>query len=137
PPKAPPGRHPPAEQLDHALARYLVGAPVLAHRDTRSYRLGKFLHRHRVEVTAIAAVLAALLVGLGAALWQASEARAERDRTAQALRQSEEMAGFLMSLFEASDPAEAQGDTLTAAELLARGVRRAEPLAGEPTVQAR
>lgn len=135
--KEPRRRYASAEQFGQDLDRYRRGLPVLAHRDSRSYRLGKLLRRHRVEVAAAAAVLAALVAGLGVALWQASEARAERDRTALALRQSEEMSGFLMSLFEASDPDEAQGDTLTAAELLERGVRRAEGLSTEPAVQAR
>ncbi len=135
--KEPQRRYASAEQLHHDLDRYLSGAPVLAHRDSRSYRLGKFVRRHRNSVLAAGAVVLALVGGLSVALWQAAEAREERDRTEQALRQSEEMAGFLMSLFEASDPDEAQGDTLTAAALLDRGVRRVEALSEEPAVQAR
>ena len=135
--KEPQRRYASAGQLDNDLDRFAAGTPVLAHRDSRTYRLRKFVRRHRGSVAAAAAVVLALVGGLSVALWQASEAREERDRTAQALRQSEEMAGFLMSLFEASDPDEAQGDTLTAAALLDRGVRRTEALSDEPTVQAR
>jgi tetratricopeptide (TPR) repeat protein len=43
----------------------------------------------------------------------------------------------LLQLFEASDPADAQSGTLTAAELVQRAVARVETLRGEPAEQAR
>ena len=54
--------------LRQDLERYLAGLPVLAHRGSRRYRLGKFLRRHRVEAAAAAMVLAALLTGLSIAV---------------------------------------------------------------------
>ena len=134
--KEPERRYASAEALGQDLERFAEGLPVGARRGTRLYRLGKAVRRHRAEAMATAVVVAALVVGLGAAMWQARVAGAERDRTALALRQSEAVEAFLVSLFEAADPAEAPGDTLTASELLDRGVRRAEALSDEPVVQA-
>ena len=135
--KEPERRYASAEALGQDLERFEEGLPVRARRGTRLYRLGKTVRRHRAEATAAALVVAALVVGLGAAVWQARVAGAERDRTALALRQSEAVEAFLVSLFEAADPADVPGDTLTAVELLDRGVRRAEALSDEPAVQAR
>jgi serine/threonine-protein kinase len=74
----------------------------------------------------------------------AAVAARERDRAAAALQQtrgalseSEAVTKFLVSLFEASDPTEGRLDTLTAADLLRRGVARAERLGAQPLAQAR
>ncbi|HTJ22542.1 MAG TPA: tetratricopeptide repeat-containing protein kinase family protein, partial [Gemmatimonadaceae bacterium] len=142
--KEPGRRYGSAELLAEDVSRYREGLPVLAHRGSRWYRLEKFARRHRA--TAAFAVAAALLlvVGLGVALRLAAVAARERDNAAAALErtqnafgESEAVTGFLVSLFEASDPAEGRQDTLTAADLLRRGIARAEQLGGEPLAQAR
>ncbi len=51
-------------QLAEDLQRHLDGEPVIAGPPTVSYRLSKFVGRHRVFVGAAAAVLLALLLGL-------------------------------------------------------------------------
>jgi tetratricopeptide (TPR) repeat protein len=78
------------------------------------------------------------------ALWQASVARRERDAAVQArleavvaLDESRAVSDFLMGLFEASVPGEAAGDSVTARELLQRGIIRADQLSELPPVQAR
>ena len=43
--------------------------------DSRAYRLRKFVTRNALPVAAGSAVLIALGIGLGVALWQANEAR--------------------------------------------------------------
>jgi len=57
------------------IERFLEGRPVLAQPDSFSYRARKFLTRNWLPVSAAAAVVVALVVGLAAALWQAEEAR--------------------------------------------------------------
>jgi eukaryotic-like serine/threonine-protein kinase len=142
--KEPGRRYASADLLRQDIARFLERLPVLAHRGSRRYRLGKLVRRHRVEAVAAALVVAALVLGLGAALWQAGMARAAavradgaRTQSEQALRQSEEVAAFLIGLFEAVDPVRTGGDAITAGELMERGVARANALADQPLVQAR
>lgn len=74
--------HPEAERrygsaalLAEDIERYLGGRPIRARPDSRSYRLRKFLLRHRVGVIASAVALSGLLVGLALALWHAEKAR--------------------------------------------------------------
>jgi serine/threonine-protein kinase len=127
------------------LTRWIEGQPVLARRGSAAYRAGKLLRRHRVAATATAAVLLAIIGGASAALRQAGIAARERDRATaalarseSALRESEEVAAFLVELFGASDPVtQGRADTLSARDLLRRGEARAERLTGEPLVQAR
>ena len=142
--KEPGRRYGSAELLAEDVSRYSEGLPVLAHRGSRWYRLEKFVRRHRASATFAAAAGLLLVVGAGVALRLAAVAARERDRAAAALEQtqhafgeSEAVTGFLVSLFEASDPTQGRQDMLTAADLLRRGVARAEQLGGEPLAQAR
>lgn len=64
-------RYDSASGLARDLERYLAGEPVLARPPSTSYRLGKFVQRHRAAVTAGVAVAAALVAGTVVAGWQA------------------------------------------------------------------
>ena len=76
----------PAERYQSAAAfaddleRYLEDQPVQAQPDSRAYRLRKFVTRNALPVAAGSAVLIALGIGLGVALWQANEARDQATR---------------------------------------------------------
>ena len=104
--KRPSDRYASADALAADLRRYLAHEPVLARPDSSAYRLGKALRRHRVAVGAGAAVAFALLVGAALAMWQAHEARLQRDAAVQAQAQAEhaervataesELSGFLL-----------------------------------------
>jgi eukaryotic-like serine/threonine-protein kinase len=76
--KEPQRRYASAERLSEDLRHYLVGLPVSAHRDTRSYRAGKFVRRHKAGVAAVALIAVLLIGGVLATTWQARVARAER-----------------------------------------------------------
>ena len=142
--KEPSRRYASVEQLSQDITRYLEGRPVEARPATVGYRVRKFVIRHRAAVIATTLVLASLLAGLQAALWQADVARTEareaeiaRQQTEDALQQSEEVTDFLMGLFSANDPAQALGQEITARQLLERGKANADELAEQPAVQAR
>jgi serine/threonine protein kinase len=62
------------------LARYLDGQPVLAQPDSRRYRAGKFVRRHRFALAMSTALGASVIVGAGFSLWQAREARLQAAR---------------------------------------------------------
>src|SRR5262249_37511139 len=61
------------------VERYLAGDVVEAAPPSAAYRLSKLVRRHRLGMTAAGLVALALVVGLGAALWEARIAARERD----------------------------------------------------------
>jgi tetratricopeptide (TPR) repeat protein/tRNA A-37 threonylcarbamoyl transferase component Bud32 len=78
--KEPEKRYGSVEQLSEDLRRYLAGLPIIAHGGQFSYRAGKFLRRHRIEMAAAGVVAAALLVGMVAAMYEARIANEQRAR---------------------------------------------------------
>jgi len=134
--KEPERRYESAEQLATDLDRYLRGEPVAARGDSPAYRARKFVSRHRWGVAAAGAFVA-LLVGYAVtATVQANQVRSALAQARTEAAKAEQVTHFTMGLFEAWDPTAARGDTVTAHELLARGVERAERLDGQPLVQA-
>ena len=128
--REPERRYPGAGAFAEDLRRHADGQRVEARPDTFSYRAGKFVRRHRAGVAAAALTLAALVAGLAGTAWQARRAQANA-------RRAERVQQFLVQLFQASDPNQSRGETITARELLADGTRRIETeLGSEPEVQA-
>ena len=125
-----------ADLLWEDVQRHLDGLPVQAHRGTRSYRLQKFLRRHRLEAIAAGVIVASFVAGTTVAVTQAAVARRERDRAEQALGQSREVTDFLVRLFRTPAPAGATRDQVTARDLLATGTAGVEQIADQPIVQA-
>jgi serine/threonine protein kinase/tetratricopeptide (TPR) repeat protein len=119
-----------ASDLAADIMRHLSHQPVLASPPSATYRLRKFVRRHRVGV-AVAAAAAVMLIAFATTMAvQARRIARQRDR-------AERMSAFLVSLFEASDPDRSKGDRLTARELLDTGVARLErELADEPETRA-
>ncbi len=131
-------RYATAADLADDLHRHLVGLPVRARPDARSYRLRKFLRRHRVGV-GVAALAAAGLIG-GATLAVVGFVRASRARAAAAedAETARQVSEFMVGLFKISDPGEARGNAVTARELLDRGAESIDQeLADQPAVRAR
>ncbi|MEZ5467162.1 MAG: protein kinase [Lysobacterales bacterium] len=124
-------RYASVEALADDIRAYLDGRPVRARPDSLGYRSRRFLRRHWIGVLASTAVLVAIVIGSGLALWQARIAREE------ALR-AEAVSAFLSSVFQSATPEGAAGSDITARSLLERGGQRIElELAGQPAVQAR
>jgi eukaryotic-like serine/threonine-protein kinase len=143
--KEPGRRYASTDLLAQDIRRHMDGQPILAHRGSRRYHLGKAVRRHRAAVTAAVVVFVSLVVGLGGAVWQAAVADRERARAdlaraqaEHALAQSEEVTNFLMGLFGSGSPVSAALPAeVTARDLLRRGAARADDLAEHPDVQAR
>ena len=135
--KEPQRRYGSACELAEDTRRYLAGRPVLARPDSVWYRASKFVARHRASVAAAVAVVLMLITGLAFSVWQAREARLASERAEIAKRQSDDVASFLLNLFQASDPNNALGDTLAAREILRRGAVEAGRLGAQPALQAR
>ena len=127
--KEPGRRYLTADALADDLRRALDGLPVQARPDSAGYRARLFVRRHRTAVVAAALVLAALVGGLGVALWQAAEARAETAK-AQAVQE------FLLGMLGAVDP-DADGRDVRVADLLDRAAATLDStLRDQPDVRA-
>ena len=105
------------------IRRHLQGLPILARPDATWYRLSKFARRHAVPLGAAAAVLLAVLIGAGAAIWQARVAREEQ-------RRAEEVKDFITSIFEGASPYVAAGAKLSAVDLLKQARARIDRIDG-------
>ena len=113
----------PAERYQSAAAfaddleRYLEDQPVQAQPDSRAYRLRKFVTRNALPVAAGSAVLIALGIGLGVALWQANEARDQAARTTA-------LNTFVLGLIQQFDPRASQASKAADLALLSSIERR-------------
>ncbi len=107
-----------AAALAADLRRYLEGRPVAARGDAVSYRMRRFVARHRVAVGATSAVALSLLLGFGEARVQARRAAAAARAAKLESERSEASLGFILDLFSRSDPAHAKGRSYTDDELL-------------------
>ena len=76
--KEPERRYDSVGALAEDLKRYLEGRPVMARKDTLGYRAARFIGRHKAGTAAAAIGALALAGAMGAALYQARVARAER-----------------------------------------------------------
>jgi len=135
--KEPSRRYVSVAALSADVQAHLEGYPVHARTDTWSYRGGKFVRRHRVAVALAAAMAVALVAfSLGMA-WLARRATQARVVAEQQRFTAQREAEFLTSIFQAATPEEARGQTITARDLLDRGVKRIDnELAAEPETQA-
>ena len=112
-------RYSSVERLTSDIERYLTGRPVLAARDSWTYRTRKFVTRHVVGVSVVAAAM--VLAGAFTVTLSMQVARTARERA-----RAEEVSRFLVDMFELSDPFKARGSEVTARELLDHGTQRIE-----------
>jgi tetratricopeptide (TPR) repeat protein len=131
-------RYQTANALAADVRRHLNNEPVSAGPPTAAYRAGKFVRRHRFGVAAAATLVLLLLAfGVTRAL-QAQRIGRERDRANREAEAGKQVSDFLVGLFQVSDPSEARGRTLTAAEILSNGAARVkDTLRDQPEIQAR
>ncbi|MBC8327580.1 MAG: serine/threonine protein kinase [Planctomycetes bacterium] len=139
--KNPERRYPSMTALAEDLGRFLGDQPVLAKPPGQLQRGAKWARRHPVtSVTAAVVTLALAVISI-----LLVEVRAERDAVglaaAAAEREAataEETLGFLIGLFEESDPALNRGRQVTVREVLDRGAERIrDELADQPQVRIR
>jgi eukaryotic-like serine/threonine-protein kinase len=131
-------RYATANGLAGDVGRYLANEPVVARPPSTTYRLRKFVRRNSGAVLAASVVVLALLAGGAAATLGLVEARRAQLRAEQSAATAEQGAAFLMGIFQVNEPGEAQGNTITAREVLDRGAERIRAdLADQPVVQAR
>ena len=125
-----------AGDLADDLERWRKGLPVTATPSTGSYRLRKFIGRHRAATIGFLAAHIAAALGLAGVFWQSHEARIERDHARSEVVRAEQVTGFLEGLFASASPR--LGTELSVRDLLDEGAERIGDELGEmPGVQAR
>jgi serine/threonine protein kinase/tetratricopeptide (TPR) repeat protein len=142
--KEPERRYSSSQQMASDIQRYLDGKPVIARRDTLSYRTAKFVRRHWLPVTAGVGTAFLILAFATTTYVQAVRISAERDRVAEQRERAEreraraeEVSSFLVNLFKLSDPGENRGNQVTARELLDSGAKRLQAgLQDQPETKA-
>jgi serine/threonine-protein kinase len=132
-------RYASVDALADDLRRFLDGQAVRARPAGPLYRARKFARRHRVLTAAgIAAVLwasTATLQGV-AILRQRDRAEAAAADARLEAQRARAVTDLLVELFEAGNPGDRRADSLTAQDILARGVERAAELDDQPDIQA-
>ncbi len=127
-----------AADLAADLRRHLDDLPVVAGPPSTSYRLGKFVRRHRASVAGVILVTLALVGGLIARSLEAARANREAARANQEARTAREVSQFLVSIFQMSDPGRNTQPDTTAREILDRGATRLrQELTSQPLVKSR
>ncbi len=96
--KEPQRRYATVESFSEDIRRHLEGLPVSAHKDTFQYRAAKFVRRNKIGVAAALLVLLAVLGGVGATLWQAGVAHAQRAKAERRFNEVRKLANS--NLFE-------------------------------------
>jgi eukaryotic-like serine/threonine-protein kinase len=142
--KEPERRYSSSQQMASDIQRYLDGKPIIARRDTLSYRSAKFVRRHWLPVTAGVGAIVLILAFAATTYVQSLRIAAERDRVAQQRGlaehervRAEEVSNFLINLFKLSDPGENRGNQVTARELLDSGAKRLQAgLKDQPETKA-
>jgi eukaryotic-like serine/threonine-protein kinase len=134
--KEPQRRYASVAEFSEDIRRHLEGLPVIATKDTFGYRAAKFIRRNRVAVAAATLVLAALLFGMIATVWQARVATRERDKARIEQAKAERIKTFLQDMLGAADPTN-QGKDVKVIEVLKEAAERAETeLAEQPEIKA-
>src|SRR5690606_9806168 len=111
--KEPHHRYASVEQLAADIRRYLSREPVLARQGNWTYYSSRFIRRHAFGVSAgagFAVFLTAFAIVMSV---QAQRIAEERDRATVESARAESVSNFMLSIFDASDPFEAQGREVT------------------------
>jgi eukaryotic-like serine/threonine-protein kinase len=141
--KEPESRYQSAQALADDIRAYLDDLPISASTGNFNYYAGKFIKRNKLAVGASALILAAILFGIGATLWQANIARRqakiaadERDKAQVAQSKAESINGFLQKMLSSAAPKNA-GREVKIVEVLANAETQARTeLAAKPEVLA-
>lgn len=132
-------RYASVDALAEDLRRFRQSLPVSARPDGFAYRASKFVQRHRVAVAAAAAVAVLGGVSMWVIVWQAGEARAQREIAVQRFDDARQLASSY--LFELHDAiATLPGSTAARALVVRRSQeyldRLSQRVEGDPDLQA-
>jgi tetratricopeptide (TPR) repeat protein len=131
-------RYESAAALAADVLHYLADEPVAASAPSRTYRLQKFIRRHRIPVFATIAFALALLAGIiGTTLGLIGQSR-QRVRAEQSAAIAEAIYRFQGELLFSVDPSQMRGDSVTVVQVIQTAVKEldAGKLKDQPLVEA-
>jgi serine/threonine-protein kinase len=134
--KEPLRRYQSAADLKQDLVRFLAGLPVAARPDSAGYRTGKFVGRHRLGVTAVIAIMLLVIAWVVTVLADRRQVQRALLEAQAGTRKAEQVTDFMLGLFQAAERGQSLTDTVTARELLSRGLLQARELTAQPELQA-
>ncbi len=129
-------RYASAAAMAEDVERHLESQPILARPPSAMYQMRMFARRNRTLVGSATVALIMLVVFAAAMAVQAERIRREAERANREAATAREVSEFLIGLFDRSDPTLAQGEDLTAREILDSGADRIEELDDQPQTQA-
>ncbi len=128
--KEPARRYASVEQLAEDIRRHLQALPVMATPDSASYRVSKFVRRHKAGVAATALIALAVTGGVAATWWEARVAVQERARAERRFNDVRKLANSF--LFEFDDAIRnLPGSTPARALVVKRALEYLDGLAAE------
>lgn len=141
-------RYDSVSELAADVRRHLEHEPVLAGPPSATYRVRKFVRKHRTLVATGIVIIGVVLAAFFMVLDSRDRERAARDLAERQAQSAQRIASFLTNLFQQSDPISRGGRflgvrastqaNLTAREILDRGARELETdLSDHPLVRAR
>jgi eukaryotic-like serine/threonine-protein kinase len=95
--KEPSRRYSGVGALAEDIRRHLDDRPVIARKDTLSYRAGKFVQRNKIGVAAAALILLSLIGGIVATAWEVRVAQAQRRRAERRFNDVRTLASSMLS----------------------------------------
>ncbi|MEZ5423927.1 MAG: serine/threonine-protein kinase [Pyrinomonadaceae bacterium] len=123
-------RYQSVEEFAEDIRKFQAGLPVTATADSSSYRLKKFLRRHRRGAIGVSAAAALLIAATGISAWQYTVANRERQLAEQRFAQVRELARSM--IFEYYDGmANIAGTTELRHKMVTDGLRYLDGLAAE------
>ena len=114
-------RYATASELAADIRRHLSNEPVLAGPPSVTYRVGKFVRRHRLGVATAGLVGVAILLGLGGTTFGMARALRAEAAARREARSTRQVSDFVVDLFTVPSPGSGAGRTITARELIDRG----------------
>ena len=134
--KEPARRYSSVEQFSEDIRRHLTGLPVIARKNSMSYRSVKFFERHRAGV--IMAFIISLLIIAGAIgiIYQSKVAANERDRAQIEAAKVIKINSFLQDMLSSADPTEI-GKDVKVVDILDKASKKIDSeLDAQPEIKA-
>jgi len=136
--KEPRDRYSSADQLSEDIRRHLEGLPVTARKGTLSYRVSRYVFRHKVAVASVALVFLTLVIGMVVTLREARIAQRNELRAEQRFNDVRRLANSL--LFEIHDSVrDLPGSTPARKLIVSNALQYLDSLsseaAGDPSLQ--
>jgi serine/threonine protein kinase/tetratricopeptide (TPR) repeat protein len=131
-------RYETANGLAHDIERHLRDEPITARPPSRRYQFQKLVRRNKFAFAAAGTVLAALVLGLGLAIWQFLEKSKAYQQTKIEAAKARQVAQFLKNMLAGVGPSAALGrDTAMLREILDKTTDRVgKDLKDQPQVEA-